>query len=179
VESGSQRVLDLMDKKITVAQIKAAISSLAKAGIKTTTYWIAGFPGETREDFQQTLDLIEELKDDIYEAESNPFWYYLKALVKSDEWAGHSISLYPEQATELLLLPTRVLDIEPSPRERYDRMKRFSLHCERLGIPNPYSMADLYQADKRWQQLHPQAVPPLNDFFTEGKVPAAHRSMGS
>lgn len=173
VESGSQRILDLMDKKITTGQIKFAVTSLARAGIKTTTYWIVGYPGETEEDFQQTLDLIEEMKDDIYEAEANPFWYYLNALVKSDEWAKHCVSLFPEQANEILLLPTRVLNIEPSHEERYHRLKRFSQHCDRLGIPNPYSMADIYQADKRWQRLHTNSVPPINDFMIEGKIDRA------
>jgi hypothetical protein len=173
VESGSQRILDLMDKKITTEQIKSAVASLAKAGIKTTTYWIAGYPGETEEDFQQTLDLIEEMKNDIYEAEANPFWYYLNALVKSDEWTKHCVSLYPEQANRMLLLPTWVLNIDPLPEERYRRMKRFTQHCERLGIPNPYSMGDIYQADKRWQRLHPNAVPSVNDFLTKGKVDRA------
>ncbi len=173
VESGSQRILDLMNKKITTEQIKSAVASLAKAGIKTTTYWIAGYPGETEEDFQQTLDLIEEMKNDIYEAEANPFWYYLNALVKSDEWANHCVSLYPERANGMLLLPTRVLNIDPSPEERYRRMKRFTQHCDRLGIPNPYSMADIYQADKRWQRLHTNAVPSLNDFLTKEKVDRA------
>ena len=83
------RAMILISTKITTEQIKSAVASLAKAGIKTTTYWIAGYPGETEEDFQQTLDLIEEMKNDIYEAEANPFWYYLNALVKSDEWANH------------------------------------------------------------------------------------------
>jgi radical SAM superfamily enzyme YgiQ (UPF0313 family) len=57
-ESGSQRILDAMDKRITVDQIKATVSALAYAGIKTTTYWVIGHPGETEADFQQTLDLV-------------------------------------------------------------------------------------------------------------------------
>lgn len=173
VESGSQRILDLMDKKITTEQIKSAVASLANAGIKTTTYWIAGYPGETEADFQQTLDLIEEMKDNIYEAEANPFWYYLNALIKSDEWSRHSVSLYPEAVNPMLLFPTRVLNIEPSPEERYRRLVRFTRHCERLGIPNPYSMADIFQADKRWTALHKNAVPPVNDFLTRGKIDRA------
>jgi radical SAM superfamily enzyme YgiQ (UPF0313 family) len=72
-ESGSQRILDLMDKRITIDQVKATVSALAYAGIKTTTYWVIGHPGETGEDFQQTLDLLEELKDDIFQAECNYF----------------------------------------------------------------------------------------------------------
>jgi hypothetical protein len=31
-------------------------------------------------------------------------------------------------------------------------------------------MGDIYQADKRWQRLHTNAVPPLNDFLTKEKV---------
>jgi radical SAM superfamily enzyme YgiQ (UPF0313 family) len=165
VESGSQRILDLMHKKITIEQIKSAVASLANAGIKTTTYWIVGYPGETEEDFQQTLDLIEEMQDDIYEAEANPFWYYLNALVKSHDWAKHCETLYPEKAREMLILQTRVLNIPPLPEERFVRLCRFVKHCHRLGIPNPYSLSDIYQADQRWNGLHKNAVPPLNDFY--------------
>jgi hypothetical protein len=52
-ESGSQRILDEMDKKITTAQIKAAISALAYAGIKTTTYWVIGHPGKPKRTFNK------------------------------------------------------------------------------------------------------------------------------
>jgi radical SAM superfamily enzyme YgiQ (UPF0313 family) len=166
VESGSQRVLDMMDKKISVQQIKDGVAGLAFAGIKTTTYWIAGYPGETEADFQATLDIIEEMKDNIYEAEANPFWYFLNALVKSDEWAGHCELLFPGSARDMLILQTRFLNIEPSPEERYNRLNRFVRHCSRLGIPNPYSLSDIYNADRRWKRLHNNAVPMLTDFYS-------------
>lgn len=172
VESGSPRVLELMDKKITTRQIRQAVSSLAYAGIKTTTYWIVGYPGETEEDFQMTLDLITELKDDIYEAEANPFWYFPNALVKSDEWSKHSVNLFPDEMTDMLLMPTRVLELDPTPRERYLRLNRFVRHCKDLGLPNPYSLADIYQADERWKKLHRNAVPALTDFYSGGQLTA-------
>ncbi len=62
LESGSDRLLQVMGKGITAQQIREALSSLAQAGIKTTTYWVIGYPGETEEDFQQTLDLVKEMK---------------------------------------------------------------------------------------------------------------------
>ncbi|MCP4153891.1 MAG: radical SAM protein, partial [bacterium] len=74
IESGSEHVLELMGKMISLDQIRTSVSSLAAVGIKTTTLWIVGHPGETEEDFQQTLDLIEELRNDIYEAECRPFY---------------------------------------------------------------------------------------------------------
>lgn len=166
VESGSQRILDMMDKKINVQQIKDGVAGLAFAGIKTTTYWIVGYPGETEADFQATLELIEEMKDNIYEAEANPFWYFLNALVKSDEWARHCELLFPESARDMLILQTRFLNIEPLPVERYNRLNRFVRHCSRLGIPNPYSLSDIYDADIRWKRLHNNAVPMLTDFYS-------------
>jgi radical SAM superfamily enzyme YgiQ (UPF0313 family) len=65
IESGSPHVLELMNKKITPVQIRTALTNLARVGIKTSTYWVIGFPGETEEDFQQTLDILEELKEEI------------------------------------------------------------------------------------------------------------------
>lgn len=167
VESGSQKILDLMHKKITVDQIRASVRALAAAGIKTTTYWVIGHPGESEEDFQMTLDLVEELKDDLWEAECNPFNYYLTGQVDSDKWMSEykRVTLYPEDATDMLITQTWVLqDCQPSRREAYDRVNIFAEHCQKLGIPNPYFEHEIYEADKRWHRLHKNAVPPLVDF---------------
>ncbi|UCH93177.1 MAG: radical SAM protein [Candidatus Aminicenantes bacterium] len=167
-ESGSQRVLDLMGKKITVEQIKTAISALAYAGIKTTTYWVIGHPGESEEDFQMTLDLIEELKIDIYEAETNPFWYVPNGQVADDKWHSKSKRLYPEWAKDLLIIQQWVVDEPPDRQERYARVNRFAKHCKKLGIPNPYSMNEIHHADLRWKKLHKNAVPALEEFKEKG-----------
>jgi radical SAM superfamily enzyme YgiQ (UPF0313 family) len=164
LESGSQQVLAAMGKKISIQQIKTAVSNLASAGIKTTTMWIVGYPGETEEDFQQTLSLIEELSDDIYEADLNPFWYFLTGQVKSDQWSRRGTLLYPSWAKDMLVAQTWILEGEPSREETYERVNRFLEHCNRLGVPNPYSLPEIYEADKRWQRLHKNAVPPLTDL---------------
>lgn len=173
VESGSQHVLDLMGKKITPAQIKMAVSSLAYAGIKTTVYCVIGHPGETEADFQQTLDLITELKDDIWEAECNPFDYSYTGQHGSDRWAANRIELFPETQRKMLISQLWDLDTEPSRAEKYDRVFRFTEHCNKLGIPNPYSLQELYQADERWRLLHKNAVPSLirfkNEYVDENK----------
>ncbi|UCH93644.1 MAG: radical SAM protein [Candidatus Aminicenantes bacterium] len=165
-ESGSEKVLKNMNKNISLEQMKAAISSLAYAGIQTTTYWVIGYPGESEEEFQQTLDLITELRDDIYEAECRPFYYYLTGQANSMDWAkkNKSIPLYPGSAEEMLLFQTWVLDGKPSREETYKRVHRFEEHCKSLGIPNPYTMADIFAADQRWKKLHQNAVPSLFKF---------------
>jgi len=170
IESGSPRVLQLMDKRITPEQIKSAVANLALSGIKTSTYWVIGYPGETEEDFRATLDIIAEMKEDLYEAECNPFRFYLTGQVRSSQWVEESKSrlLYPESARELLILQTWVMENGVPREEIYSRLNRFVEHCSRLGIPNPYSWPEIHEADKRWQKLHANAVPPLVSFRDGG-----------
>ncbi len=61
-ESGSQRVLDLMDKNIQVASNYDFVKRCNRLGIKTWCNIILGYPGETLEDMQQTHKFIEEAK---------------------------------------------------------------------------------------------------------------------
>lgn len=167
VESGSPRVLELMGKRITVEQIRSAAANLAATGIKTTTYWVVGYPGETEEDFQETLDLIGQLKDDIYEADCNPFTYFPIGQVNSGPWAEKYTAslLYPAEAREILWVQTWIMNCKPLREDIFRRLNRFTQHCARLGIPNPYSLRDIYQADERWKKLHPNAVPSLLEFL--------------
>jgi anaerobic magnesium-protoporphyrin IX monomethyl ester cyclase len=61
-ESGSQRVLDLMHKDITVGQIKTAAELCLKSGVQVSFGFMVGIPGETWSDVLLTLDLMDELE---------------------------------------------------------------------------------------------------------------------
>jgi anaerobic magnesium-protoporphyrin IX monomethyl ester cyclase len=66
VESGSQRVLDAMDKETTVAEIRAATRALKAEGIRAGWFIQLGYPPEDWDDLLLTRDLIrEESPDDI------------------------------------------------------------------------------------------------------------------
>lgn len=60
-ESGSQKVLDAMDKGTTIEQIKTATNLLKKYGIKPCFFLQFGYLGEQMEDIGQTIALLEEL----------------------------------------------------------------------------------------------------------------------
>jgi len=64
VQSGSTRVLAAMDRLYTRDEYMRRIEWLknAKRNYSLTTDIIVGFPGETDEDFQQTLDLMDEVQ---------------------------------------------------------------------------------------------------------------------
>ncbi|MES9940385.1 MAG: tRNA (N6-isopentenyl adenosine(37)-C2)-methylthiotransferase MiaB [Candidatus Thiodiazotropha sp. 6PLUC2] len=63
VQSGSDRVLAMMKRGHMVLEYKAKIARLRKARpeITISSDFIVGFPGETEADFEQTLQLIEEV----------------------------------------------------------------------------------------------------------------------
>jgi tRNA-2-methylthio-N6-dimethylallyladenosine synthase len=63
VQSGSSRVLDAMQRLYTREQYLERISWIkaARREISITTDVIVGFPGETEDDFQQTLSLLDEV----------------------------------------------------------------------------------------------------------------------
>lgn len=63
-ESGSQKVLDAMEKGTTVEEIRAAAARLQAAGIKVAFFLQFGYPGETEEDVEATLRLIDEARPD-------------------------------------------------------------------------------------------------------------------
>jgi radical SAM superfamily enzyme YgiQ (UPF0313 family) len=62
VESGSERLLEVMNKDISIAQVENVINWCRKYGIRTFCSLIAGIPGETYEDYLQTRKLMEKLR---------------------------------------------------------------------------------------------------------------------
>ena len=63
MESGSNRILELMKKDATVEDIIHAVSQCEKYGIIAIGNFICGFPTETKEEVMQTGRLILKLKD--------------------------------------------------------------------------------------------------------------------
>ena len=66
-ESGVQRVLDkIVNKRLPVDTIYPAIRNAQKAGLLVHTFWILGFPGETYEEMQQTVDFAYNSGSDSF-----------------------------------------------------------------------------------------------------------------
>jgi anaerobic magnesium-protoporphyrin IX monomethyl ester cyclase len=63
-ESGSQKILDAMDKGTTVSQIYEATKLLKSKGIQTAFFLQFGYSGETKEDIDATLKMVLDLMPD-------------------------------------------------------------------------------------------------------------------
>ena len=64
VESGSERILDQMHKKIKPEGVRAAFKMAQKAGMMTIASAVIGFPGETEETAWETINFINSLNPD-------------------------------------------------------------------------------------------------------------------
>ena len=92
-ESGSQKVLDAMEKGTKAEQIPVVRRRLRNAGIRACYFIQFGYPGETFADIMATIELIREtLPDDIGISVSNPlpgtnFYAMVKQqVVGKDHW---------------------------------------------------------------------------------------------
>ncbi len=67
VQSGSDRILTMMKRAHTALEFKAIIRKLreARPGILISSDFIVGFPGETTEDFEKTMELIADVNFDM------------------------------------------------------------------------------------------------------------------
>ena len=67
IQSGSNRILDLMNRGYTREHYLGLVDTLRKyvPHCAFTTDLIVGFPGETEDDFQDTLDLVDQVGYDL------------------------------------------------------------------------------------------------------------------
>lgn len=64
IESGSPKMLKLMNKKASVEDNKRAIEITRQLGIKAKAYFLVNFPGETEQTVEETLRFAEEARPD-------------------------------------------------------------------------------------------------------------------
>lgn len=72
LESGSQRILDNMDKRLACEQSRWAVKLLNDAGIVSRGSFIIGYPGETRDTFAETVGFINDSGLPYY----HPYLFY-------------------------------------------------------------------------------------------------------
>lgn len=65
-ESGSQKVIDLMDRRVDVQQVRDMIRATQQQGIEAGTFIMLGYPGETQGDIEETIHHLKESNPDHF-----------------------------------------------------------------------------------------------------------------
>ncbi len=99
VESGSQRVLNLMKKGITLKQAEDAVRVAKDVGVDVLTSFILGFPGETRKEIDKTINFSIKLNADYSQFSiltpfpGTPIYHELKEkdLIDTEKWDQYTV----------------------------------------------------------------------------------------
>jgi anaerobic magnesium-protoporphyrin IX monomethyl ester cyclase len=65
-ESGSQRVIDLMDRRVDVRKVREMIQLSREKGLEAGTFIMLGYPGETEADIEATVEHLKVSHPDYY-----------------------------------------------------------------------------------------------------------------
>ena len=156
MESASQRILDDMVKQTTPENMEKSLRALSKNGILTSTLWIVAYPGETEDEYKETLKFIKDNSAYIYQSDAWLFQYHPIGLSKSDEISSKkgSKARFSDHINEILSVSPYHVDQDLSQAERFERLERFTCEMDKLGIPNPYSVMDIFKSTKRFSDLN-------------------------
>jgi radical SAM superfamily enzyme YgiQ (UPF0313 family) len=155
MESASQRILDAMVKKTTPETMAQSLDALAAENVITSTLWIVCYPGETQQEFNDTLSFIRENRDRIYQADAWLFQYHPAGLAHSGDIENErgSRARYSDEINQILAVAPYVVDRDMTQRERFERLEQFVRTMRELKIPNPYSVYEWVSAEGRWNSL--------------------------
>lgn len=95
-ESGSQRLLDAMERGVTVAQVRRAVEQLKSHGIHTGMFFMWGYEGENLEDIEATFEHVKACEPDVFFTTVS---YPIKGTPYHAEVAGKLVQLGDWQST--------------------------------------------------------------------------------
>jgi radical SAM superfamily enzyme YgiQ (UPF0313 family) len=95
-ESGSQRLLDAMERGVTVAQVRDAVGQLKQNGIRTGMFFMWGYEGEELADIEATYEHVKACRPDVFFTTVS---YPIKGTPYYDEVAPKLVQLGEWRAT--------------------------------------------------------------------------------
>ncbi len=108
-QSGSNRILDLMNRKYTKERYLEIVEKIRRSGkyFAFTSDFIVGFPTETKEDFEETLDLVKRVKYEGIFA----FIYNPREMTKAYNWKDDvPLEIKKERLKILLEIQDRITE---------------------------------------------------------------------
>jgi len=108
VEAGTEKILKVLNKKISLDQVLKAFNLTKKIGIQTLAYFMIGSPTETKEDILETIKFMKKLNPDFVQITLlTPFpgtkvyqWALEQGVFKKDYWREFAKNPKPEFKTK-------------------------------------------------------------------------------
>jgi radical SAM superfamily enzyme YgiQ (UPF0313 family) len=160
-ESGSQKILDAMDKGTKVEQIYEATRKLKAIGVKVGFFLQFGYPGENREDIQKTVQMVRDLMpNDIgisvsYPLPGTKFFNSVKADLTVTNW---------QDSADLAMLYAG-----PYPTEFYRQLHKV--------VHKDYRSRKTWQALRRGHIRHPRQIAAM--IYHRLSLPLAQSKLDS
>lgn len=95
-ESGSQRVLDAMKRRVSVERVREAAAKLRRHGIEVGMFIMLGYDGEQIEDLQATVDHLKRTAPDVflttvsYPIKGTPYYDQVADRLAPQQWDEHT-----------------------------------------------------------------------------------------
>ena len=123
-ESGSQRIIDAMDRRVDVGQVRDMIRAARQLDIQAGTFIMLGYPGETEADIRATVDHLKASNPDLF---TITVAYPIKGTGLYEEVEATAVSNLPwAERTD------RDLDFQRTyPRRYYDFAVRWTVNAVR------------------------------------------------
>jgi radical SAM superfamily enzyme YgiQ (UPF0313 family) len=162
VESGSQKILDLMEKKAKVARAAEGIVNCYKVGMRFWPNMMIGYPGETRETILETVAFCKALKIP-FEAvfvtlfPNSKMFHDAKHKVTDWEWYFSTLS-------NMEFSNTVLMNLSDLPEEELKSLRAWGSNECKQTAAHEYIVDFSYKIRKeRWGALPPPSGPPLTE----------------
>ncbi|HPG29141.1 MAG TPA: radical SAM protein [bacterium] len=135
LESGSSKTLDKINKKLDLNAAAQILKSAKNNGIWTAVNLIVGLPGETDEDFQETINFLRINADNINCVESLHTCLLLPGSKIREN--PESFGIYKYDEYDVNIWTDGITDF----KERENRLKKLLSELQKLGISTGYDLS--------------------------------------
>jgi radical SAM superfamily enzyme YgiQ (UPF0313 family) len=189
-ESGSQKILDAMDKGITVEQIHDASAALRGAGIRVGFFLQFGYPGERNKEIEETLAMVRmAMPDEIgisvsYPLPGTKFYDRVKAEmgVKQNwiESADLAMMFQGAYSTEFYRLLSAFVHKDHRLHQAMDVVRnairgKFPARRELRGV----ALAPYYLAARTWLAMNMKKLQPPREEINDTRLHVVDESANA
>jgi radical SAM superfamily enzyme YgiQ (UPF0313 family) len=136
VESGSQEMLDRLQKDMKLEQVRATAEMCRRHGVGAIFNFIVGFPGESGEQMQATLSLAKELRQSNADFDTPIFYYRPYPGNKMAELSAEQGYVFPtglEEWADFDYVGGRGPWVTPEQWRKVERFKFYTRHAWKPG----------------------------------------------